>query len=267
MQKIKILFFGDVFGRLGRKTIKKLLPQLKKDYSADLVIANVENLAHGKGVTKATFEEMADSGIDLMTSGNHIWSKKDAYNLLNKKNYQIIRPGNYPQNTPGQAEKILKVGVNSILVINLIGRVFFREDFDCPFRKADEILEKYKKYNLAGIIVDFHAEATSEKVALGHYLNGKVSAVLGTHTHVQTSDEKILSKGTGYISDTGMTGPSDSVIGLDKKTIISNFLSQINKPADMIEEGQAQINGVYLEIDPKTQKTKKIERINQTIKI
>jgi metallophosphoesterase (TIGR00282 family) len=264
---LKVLYFGDIFGRLGRRTIKKLLPQLKEEYQADLVLANVENLAHGKGVTTSTIEEMTEAGIDLMTSGNHIWSKNDAYTILNKKDPILIRPANYPPKTSGQGEKILKVGVNSLLVINLIGRVFFREDFDCPFRKVDEILDKYKKYNLAGIIVDFHAEATSEKVAMGHHLNGRVSAVLGSHTHVQTADEKILSKGTGYISDAGMTGPADSVIGLDKKTIISNFLTQINKSADMIEEGQAQINGVYLEIDPKTRKTKSILRINLTIKI
>ncbi len=264
---IKILFFGDIFGKIGRQGMKKILPKLKTQYQFDLILANAENLTHGRGVNNASIKEMMDIGINLFTSGNHIWDKKDAYIILNKKDSPLLRPANYPPGTAGQGEKLVKIGVNSILVINLIGRVFFREDFDCPFRAIDKILEKYKKENLAGIIVDFHAEATSEKVAMGHYLNGRVSAILGTHTHVQTADEQILNKGTAYITDLGMTGPKNSVIGLDKKNIISNFLSQINKSADIPETDLCQINGVYIEINSKNKKTIKIERINQNAKI
>ncbi len=267
MTPIKILFFGDIFGKIGRQAVKKVLPDLKEKYQPDLILANAENMAHGRGVTVSTIEEMSDAGIDLFTSGNHVWDKKDAYLILNKKHTNLIRPANYPEGTPGHGEKIIKVGINSILVVNLIGRVFFREDFDCPFRAMDKILKEYSKTKLAGIIVDFHAEATSEKVALGFYLDGKVSAVFGTHTHVQTADDHFLDKGTAYLSDIGMTGPHDSVIGLDKKIIIQNFLTQINQPAEIPESGQAQINAVYLEINPKTKKSEKIERINMGIEI
>lgn len=267
MTPLKIIFLGDIFGKLGRQGIKKIIPELKKEFQPDLVLANAENLAHGRGITESTLEEMTSAGIDLFTSGNHVWDKNNVYTIINKKNSPIIRPANYPEDTPGQGEKLLKIGVNSVLVINLIGRVFFREDFDCPFRTVNKILDKYKKTNLAGIIIDIHAEATSEKVALGHYLNGRVSAVCGTHTHVQTSDEKILDKGTAYITDIGMTGSQDSVIGLDKKTIISNYLSQITKTAEVPETGLCQINGIYLEINPKNKKALTITRINKTIEI
>jgi len=267
MQTIKILFFGDIFGRPGRQGIIKILPKLKKEYKADLVIANAENLAHGRGVTKSTITDMLDAGIDLFTSGNHIWDKRDGFKLLEEKNPVLIRPANYPSGTAGQGEKLVKVGQKSILVINLIGRVFFREDFNCPFQTVAKILKKYQKKNIAGIIIDFHAEASSEKVAMGYYLDGKVSAVLGTHTHIQTADEKIQENGTAYITDVGMTGPEVSVIGLDKEIIIDNFLTQINKSADIPETDTCQINAVYLEIDPKTQKALKIKRININIKI
>jgi 2',3'-cyclic-nucleotide 2'-phosphodiesterase len=267
MASIKIIFLGDIFGRLGREGTKKILPELKKEYQPDIIIANAENLAHGRGVTTTTIEEMQKAGIDLFTSGNHVWDKKDAYNIFNQKNSPLIRPANYPQGTAGQGEKIVKVGLKKILVINLIGRVFFREDFEDPFNTILEILKKYEKENLAGIIIDFHAEASSEKVAMGHFLNGKVSAMIGTHTHVQTADDKILDQGTAYITDAGMTGPGDSVIGLDKKVIINNFFTQINKSADVPETGTCQINGVYLEINPKTKKTEKIQRIYKQIEI
>ncbi len=267
MTPIKILFFGDIFGRIGRQAVKKAMPDLKEKYQPDLILANAENLAHGRGVTASTLEEMSEAGIDLFTSGNHVWDKKDAYLILNKKNSNLLRPANYPEGTPGHGEKIIKVGINSILVVNLIGRVFFREDFDCPFRAIDKILKERAKTKLAGIIVDFHAEATSEKVAMGYYLDGRISAILGSHTHVQTADEQILDKGTAYLTDMGMTGPHDSVIGLDKKIIIQNFLSQINQSAEIPENGPAQINAVYLEINPKTKKAVKIERINMGIQI
>ncbi|MCX6739919.1 MAG: TIGR00282 family metallophosphoesterase [Candidatus Parcubacteria bacterium] len=261
MPNIKILFLGDIFGRIGRKAICQELPKLKKQYEPDLVFANCENLSHGKGITETTVKEMTEAGIDYFTSGNHIWDKKDAYTLLSKKDCPIIRPANYPENTPGSGEKMITLGTKNILLVNIVGRVFFREDFDCPFHAVERILAKYQKQKPSAIIVDFHAEATSEKRAMGFYLDGKVSAVIGSHTHVQTADEQILPDGTAYITDLGFTGAKDSVIGLDKKIIIKNFLTQINEPGEIPETGTCQINGVYLEINPKTQKTVKVERV------
>ncbi|MCX6744933.1 MAG: TIGR00282 family metallophosphoesterase [Candidatus Parcubacteria bacterium] len=261
MSNLKILFLGDIFGKIGRQAVIAGLPKLKKKYEPDLVIANGENLSHGKGLTETTTQEMMAAGIDFFTSGNHVWDKKDAYILLSKKDFPLVRPANYPEDTPGSGDKVVQVGLKSILIINLVGRVFFREDFDDPFRCVDKILEKHKHENLAAIIVDFHAEATSEKRALGFYLDGRISAFIGSHTHVQTADDQILEQGTAYISDVGMTGAKNSVIGLDKRIIIKNFLSQVNDPGEIPESGICQINGVYLEIDTKTQKAVKIERV------
>lgn len=262
MATLKILFFGDIFGKMGRKGIIKEIDKIKKQYQPDLIIANAENLAHGHGVTESSLKEMTDAGIDIFTSGNHVWDKRDAFAILNKKDSPIIRPANYPEGTAGKGEIVFKIGLKSILVVNLIGRVFFKESFDCPFKTIDKILEKYKQESLQAIIVDIHAEATSEKKAMGFYLDGRVSAVLGTHTHVMTADEQTLEKGTAYITDIGMTGSKDSVIGLDKTTIIKNFITQINESAEVHETGTCLINGVYLEIDPKTSQAIKIERIN-----
>jgi len=267
MSNLKILFLGDIFAKIGRQAVIKALPKLKKEYDPDLIIANAENLAHGQGVTEATLREMQNAGIDYFTSGNHVWKKNDAYIIMNKKDSPLIRPANYPENTPGHGEKIIQVGVKNILIINLIGRVFFRENFDDPFRSVDKILDKHKNRDLAAIIVDFHAEATSEKRAMGFYLDGRVSAMIGSHTHIQTADDQILENGTAYISDVGMNGSKDSVIGLDKRIIIKNFLTQINEPGEIPETGLCQINGVYLEINPKTQKAAKITRINQEVEI
>jgi metallophosphoesterase (TIGR00282 family) len=267
MSNLKILFLGDIFAKIGRQAIIKVLPKLKKEYEPDLVIANAENLSHGKGVTDSTIKEMQAAGIDYFTSGNHVWAKNDAYIIMARKDSPLIRPANYPENTPGTGELIIPINTKSVLLINLIGRVFMREDLDDPFRCADKILEKYKNQDFSAIIVDFHAEATSEKRALGFFLDGRVSAVLGSHTHVQTADEQILENGTAYISDMGMTGSKDSVIGLDKRIIIKNFLTQINEPGEIHETGRAIVNGVYLEINPKTQKATKIERVWKEVDI
>jgi 2',3'-cyclic-nucleotide 2'-phosphodiesterase len=267
MSNIKILFLGDIFAKIGREAVMKLMPELKKEYEPDLVIANAENLSHAKGVTEKTIKEMQDAGIDYFTSGNHVWDKNDVYQIMNKKDCPLIRPANYPEGTAGKGEVIVNIGSKSILLLNLMGRVFIREDFEDPFSWADKILAKFKSQNLAAIIVDFHAEATSEKRALGFYLDGRVSAVLGTHTHVQTADEQILPQGTAYITDVGMVGARDSVIGLDKKIIIKNYLTQINEPGEIPETGWAVLNGVYLEIDPKTQKASKIQRVWKEVAI
>lgn len=264
---IKVLFFGDIFGKIGRNATAKALPKLKTKYKPDFVIANAENIAHGRGVNQASIDQMTDAGIDFFTSGNHVWDKPGADSILSADNPVLIRPANYSQKTSGLGYKIIEKNNYKILVINLLGQVFIPEETDNPFTKADEIINQHKNENLNAILVDFHAEATSEKKAMGYHLDGHVSAVLGTHTHVLTDDEIILEKGTGYISDAGMTGPRDSVIGLNKQVIVQNFISDINKSADVPESGPVQINAVYIEVDSKTQKCVKIAKIRDIIEI
>ena len=264
--KLKVLFFGDIVGKIGRKAMAKVLPELKKKHQPDLVLANAENLAHGIGLTAKTIEEMREAGVDYFTSGNHIYKKEAIEEVLNSTDSLVIRPANYPPQNPGPGVKMIELGVKKVLMVNLIGRVFMAEDFDCPFRKFDEIYEKYKEENPV-IIVDFHAEATSEKVALGHYLDGRATALLGTHTHVPTADQQILSQGTAYVSDVGMVGAYDSVIGVDKKNVINMFLTQMPLRHEMKEQGKAQVNGVLVEIDVKKRKALKIERLDQIVEV
>ncbi len=264
---IKILFIGDIVGKLGRETVKKVLPGLKKEKEIDLVIANAENLAHGMGVTEKTIQGMLTAGIDFFTSGNHIWDKKDYQEVFEKFPDKLIRPANYPEDVPHKGYFVTKVGGYRVLILNLIGRVFFSDDYNCPFREATKVLNESGGEQLGATIVDFHAEATSEKNALGFYLDGQVSAVLGTHTHIQTADHRILSEGTAYITDVGMTGPIDSVLGIKKEIIIKKFLTQLPQKFEIQDEGEGIFNAMYLEIDPKTQKTKKIEKINKIVKL
>lgn len=261
---IKILFFGDIVGKIGRQGLKKVLPKLKKKYKPDLVIANGENLAHGLGVTKKVLKEIKEAGVDFLTSGNHIWEKKEIEEIFNDSEWKdfIIRPANWPAGVPGDGAKLLKVGEFFVLVTNLMGRVFLNVDLDCPFRKLDEILAQYKNKKTNAILIDIHGEATSEKVAMGWYADGRVSAVLGTHTHVGTADTKILPKGTAYITDVGLVGAKDSIIGVKKEGPIAGFLTQLPQVFEPPEKGEVIINGVYLEINPKTKKAKKIERVD-----
>jgi len=266
---IKILFIGDIVGKPGRKAVKELLPSLKKEHQVDLTIANAENLAHGIGVTKKTLNDGLNAGIDFFTSGNHIFGKPEANQLLDNIETPLLRPANYPDQSPGQGEKTLLVGEKSLLVINLNGQVFINDDtgFSCPFKKLDQILDKYKKTDLDGIIVDFHAEATSEKVAFGWYADGRVSAVLGTHTHIVTADEQILPQGTAYITDIGMAGLKDSVIGIDKENIINKFLSKKPISHEIANTGRCLLNAVLVTINPKTNKSSSIKRIYKEITI
>lgn len=265
---LKILFFGDIIGKIGRRAVKKILPELKKELNPDLVIANAENIAHGSGVTKKTLQSIENIGIDLFSSGNHIWKKAEIKEVLEKKDAKLIRPANYlQQDLPGQGSQIVAVGRKKVLVINLIGRVFMHEEFDSPFRILDEILASYERQKFDAIIVDFHAEATSEKTAFGWYADGKVSAVLGTHTHVPTADVKILSKGTGYISDIGMVGARDSIIGQGIEEVLESFLTEKPFNFEIPEKGICQVNSVYLTIDTKNRKTKSIQRIDKEVEI
>ena len=263
---MKILFIGDIVGKIGRQAIAKVLPNLKKEYSPDLVIANVENLAHGKGVTKDTIKSMIEIGIDFFTSGNHIWKKKDATQIFQANKLPIIRPANYPPGVPGDGYRIIEVGTKKVLIINLIGRIFMHLDFDCPFRKLDEILAETKNKKVNIILVDFHAEATSENRALGFYADGQVSAVLGTHTHIQTADEEVSKQGTAYITDVGMTAAKDSILGVEKDGVIKTFLTQISTEHEVPEAGPCLVNAVFLEVNNKGKATK-IKRINQEVEI
>lgn len=262
---MNILFLGDIVGRPGREAVKKILPELKNRFDADLIIANGENLAHGKGVTKNSAEEMRKAGIDLLTSGNHIWRKKDMFSLAEEKDPFVLRPANYPEGVPGKGWKILQAGAYNVLIVNLIGRVFMREDFDCPFRKFDEILKETERFSPDAIIVDFHAEATSEKRGFGFYADGKAAAVLGTHTHIQTSDEQILPKGTAYITDLGMAGALDSILGVKKEDALNNFLFQTSQPMEVADLNQIEICGAILKFEGK--KVKSIERIREVVDI
>lgn len=262
---MKILFFGDLVGKAGRQAVKKVLPELKKKFQPDFIIANAENLAHGKGVTEQTLQEMLDVGIDAFTSGNHI-HKKDVEILENKK-FNLVRPANYPVGVPGYEYLKIKKHDKNILIINLMGRVFLQENFDCPFKKFDELykLLKVKKNDI--VIVDFHAETTSEKNAFAWYVDGRASMVLGTHTHVQTADERIFPKGTGFITDVGMVGPIDSVIGVAKEGIIETFLTQISNQHEMVESGGMFVSAVLVDINNKTGKCNSIQRTLKKINI
>ena len=257
---MKILFIGDIVGSPGRKAIQALLPKLKKKYSIDISIANGENAAGGSGITPALAEELFGFGLDILTSGDHIWKKKEILEILDQ-DQRILRPANYPAGSPGRGYGIIETKKGKkIGVINLEGRVFM-STLDCPFKCARAAIEEIKNKTQV-ILVDIHAEATSEKIALGWFLDGMVSAVLGTHTHVQTADERILPAGTAYITDVGMSGPYDSVIGRKVEQILARFLSQMPVRFEMAKDN-VQLHGVVLDIDEKTGKARSIERIQE----
>ncbi|MFC1918686.1 TIGR00282 family metallophosphoesterase [Chloroflexota bacterium] len=248
-----ILAIGDIIGRPGRQVINALLPGLRKQYKLDLIIANAENVAGGLGLTPTTARELLLAGADVLTSGNHIWAQKEIIPYLDSE-MPILRPLNYPLGVPGQGY-IIK---GKVMVVNLIGRTFM-SNFDCPFRTMDKLLAELENKPPV-IIVDFHAEATSEKMALGRYLDGRVSAVLGTHTHVGTIDSQILPQGTAYVTDIGMTGPIDSIIGDSVETVLQRFLTMIPNRLS-VGEGKTMLNGILVKIDNKSGKAISIERI------
>lgn len=264
---MRILFFGDIVGKPGRKAVIQLLPELKKEYRPDITIANAENLAHGVGVTQKTLDECRAAGIDFFTSGNHIWRKEEVNEILKSPDAPLIRPANYPANMAGTGHKILMLGKNSLLVINLNGRVFIDGEFASPFQTIDDILSQYAGKKVDGILVDFHAEATSEKVAFGHHVDGRVAAVLGTHTHVPTADETILPHGTAYITDVGMAGLKDSVIGVDKDIIIEKFVTEKGRAHDIADHGRCVVNAVIVAINTKTRQAEHIARIARETKV
>jgi metallophosphoesterase (TIGR00282 family) len=256
----RILFIGDVFGQPGRRILKQTLPDLVEEYAPDLVLANGENAAGGFGITPALVEELLAMGIAVLTSGNHIWDKKEILPYLaDHADGRLLRPANYPGPSPGHG---LYVGSTrseiNYAVINLQGRIFM-PPIDCPFQTVDKLLEQIGD-EVQIRIVDMHAEATSEKLALGWYLDGRVTAVVGTHTHVPTADEMVLPRGTAYITDLGMTGPYDSVIGVEKRAVIEKFLSQVPARFD-VAKGDVRLSAVLIEANPENGRALSIQRI------
>lgn len=273
---MRIIFFGDVFGRPGREALQKIAKKLKEKHKADFVIANIENIAHGSGITHQTLEDLDSLGIfDVYTSGDHIWDKEDAKEILKigiKGIKSLIRPCNYI-NEPGQGYIVVSLGVKRLLVINALGQVFMKQKVSNPFLCIDEILDKYsinkedvEKEFVNAILVDFHAEATSEKRALGFYLDGRVSCVLGTHTHVPTFDAQILPKGSAYISDAGMVGAYNSVIGLDPVNLVKEYATGEAYKKVVGENSHVEIGAVLVDI--KTDGlAQNIEHIREIIKL
>jgi len=254
---LRVLMIGDVIGRPGRRAVEALLPGLRDEYCIDLVVANGENAAAGFGLTIDTAQELFDCGVDVITSGNHIWDQKEIIPHLDME-VPILRPLNYPSTAPGRGY----VSVNGVLVVSLIGRVFVG-NYDCPFRAMETLLEELGEGPRV-ILVDFHAEATSEKVAMGWYLDGRVSAVVGTHTHVGTVDTSLLPKGTAYVSDLGMVGPSHSVIGSTIEDVLERFLNQTPHRLT-VANGAVKFGSVMVDIDEKTGRATQITRVDREV--
>lgn len=251
---MNILFIGDIVGNPGRDAVKALLKPLIQEYAIDLTIANAENAAGGKGLTKEVAVELFAAGIEFMTMGNHVWDQRSIMKYIEEE-ARLIRPANYPIGAPGKGYGYVRVKGKKVGILNLSGRVFL-PSLEDPFSGAIRWTNEIRRETPI-ILVDFHAEATSEKVALGWFLDGKVSAVLGTHTHIQTADARVLEQGTAYITDVGMTGPRDSVLGVKKEVIINRFLTQL--PAKFeLANGPLQLNGVVLDIDENTGKARNI---------
>ncbi len=258
--KLNIFFVGDVVGKPGRRAVRELLPSIIDECAIDLVIANGENSSGGFGITPEIAEELVDLDVDVITSGNHIWDNKSIIDYIDGKAW-LLRPANYPSGVPGVGSGIFETPVGlKVGVINLQGRVFM-DPVDCPFRKGDEIVEAMKK-KVSIIIVDFHAEATSEKVAMGWFMDGKVSAVIGTHTHVQTSDERLLLKGTAYMTDAGMTGSVDSIIGVQVDKALKKFLTKMPQKFETAKKN-VQLQGVVVSVESESGEAVGIKRVRR----
>jgi metallophosphoesterase (TIGR00282 family) len=256
---MRILILGDVVGRPARRAARELVPSLVRNQGLDLVIANAENSAGGMGVDIKSAEELFSAGVQVLTSGNHIWKKKEIFPYLNEHSF-LLRPANYPPGAPGRGWcEWRNQNVLTALVINVQGRVFMPHHVDDPFRCVEGILRERGHYSPV-VIVDVHAEATSEKNAMGWFLNGRASAVYGTHTHIQTADERVLPGGTAYITDVGMCGPFDSVIGIERETVIEGFLSQLPRRFEVATENVV-LQGVIVDVDERTGKAREIRRL------
>ncbi|MBI2856822.1 MAG: TIGR00282 family metallophosphoesterase [Chloroflexi bacterium] len=255
---MRIMALGDVIGRPGRRALRATVPQLREELRLDLVIANGENLAGGIGLTPETAQETLDAGVDVLTSGNHIWAQKEIIPYLESDQRPVLRPLNFPPGVPGKGH-IVKAGV---LVVNLIGQTFVG-NYDCPFRAMDRLLSEFPVEPKI-VVVDFHAEATSEKVAMGRYLDGRVTAMLGTHTHVGTIDAMILPRGTAYVTDIGMTGPLDSVIGDDTDLVLRKFLTKMPHRLG-VGKGKVVVNAIVIEVDAAGGRATGVQRIQREV--
>ena len=255
---MRVLMIGDVMGSPGRKAVKRLLPSLRDEYSLDLVVCNGENAAGGAGITYKTAQELLQAGADVLTTGNHVWRQKEIIPHL-QEDLPIVRPSNFPPGAPGRGH--LRVG--NVVTLNLMGRTFM-EPLDCPFREAERVLAEVGGPPETIVLVDFHAEATSEKQALGWFLDGRVSAVVGTHTHVPTADHRIMPEGTAFVSDLGMVGPINSVIGTDPNVVLEKFLTQMPQKFT-VAKGPVTFNSVLIEIDEETGRASHIERIDRLV--
>jgi len=249
---MKILMIGDIVARPGRQIVESVLPEVRREYGIDWVVANGENLAGGRGLNRKTLKQITDAGVDVVTTGNHVWFNDEGVELLKKKSSPILRPANYPPDIPGRGWGLFTNALGQqLIVINLIGRVFMRENYDCPFRQTEKILNDIKNdptiKNIDAIVIDFHAEATAEKMALAKYFDGQVTAVIGTHTHVTTADAEILKKGTAYLTDLGMTGTMESILGVEEDIIIEQFLSQLPQKFVWKTSGRKKFNAMLIE--------------------
>ncbi|GGJ04493.1 metallophosphoesterase [Alicyclobacillus cellulosilyticus] len=253
---MKLLFIGDIVGVPGCQYVREVLPGLLRAFNPDLVVANAENAANGKGLTRKAAEQLFDAGVEILTLGNHAWDHKDIFTFIDEDR-RIIRPANYPEGTPGSGYTVCTVRSRPVLIVNLMGRTFM-QSLDCPFREVDRILALHP--HIHHIVVDMHAETTSEKLAMGWYLDGRASLVVGTHTHVPTADERVLPGGTAYITDVGMVGPSDGILGIDRETVIRRFITQL--PSKFaVANGPRQFCAVLVELDDATGRARSIERV------
>lgn len=257
---MRILFIGDIVGKPGRKAVRRLLPELRKQLEPDVVLANGENMAGGAGITRDTAHEMFELGVAALTTGNHVWDQREAIEYL-AEDVPITRPLNYPPGTPGSGCVEIPVGDRMLTVVNVQGRIFMRP-LDDPFRAMDSLLERLGDRRF--IFVDVHAEATGEKQALGFYLDGRVSAVVGTHTHVPTADGRVLAKGTAYITDVGMVGPLNSVIGVDPGPVIQRYLTQMYHRYD-VARGPVTFSGVLIDLDDDTGRARSIDPVRRAL--
>jgi metallophosphoesterase (TIGR00282 family) len=260
---LKVLFLGDIVGKPGRAAVRHFVPILRERHRLDLCVGNSENSAGGAGITPESADELLEAGLDLLTGGNHTWSKREILPYLDRTGSRQLRPANYPDGAPGRGHAVVTSRAGSKLgVVNLEGRVFMKP-LDCPFRAAERLVAELRQQT-ACILVDMHCEATSEKNAMGHFLDGRVSAVLGTHTHVQTADERVLRAGTAYQTDVGMCGPWDSVIGLRKESAIERFLTARHSPFE-VAPGETVLQGAMVEIDDQTGRARGIQRIREML--
>jgi len=260
---MRILLIGDIVGRPGREAVAKIVPSFRKDRCVDFVVANAENIAGGSGLTPDTVDELFESQLDVLTSGDHIWKKRNIYERL-EKDHRILRPANYPESCPGSGAAVFNSSAaKPVAVINVLGRVFMDNIDSCPFKTAENKIQSVSG-DTKVILVDMHAEATSEKIAMGWFLDGKASVIFGTHTHVQTADEKIMPHGSAYITDIGMTGSQDSVIGRDKDAVIEHFLNCMPARFEVADK-DLELQGALVEVDDRTGKALSIERVRERV--